>query len=143
MAIVTLARSRIRTVVLWTLRILSAASFLIAAILNLSGKPEMLAEFNQVGLGSWLRYLTAALQLFGGITVLVPRSSLLGAVVLELVVVGAFVAQITVLHTDLIHTFVLAALLGLLIYLQRDMPMSFAALRHPSPRPDVPQTPAS
>jgi putative oxidoreductase len=54
-----------------------------------------------------------------GVAVVIPRFSIIGAGLLLFVDVGAFVAQITVLHMDWIHTVVVAALLVLLIPLQR------------------------
>jgi uncharacterized membrane protein YphA (DoxX/SURF4 family) len=104
---------------LWALRIVVAGLFLFAAFMKLSGQPMMVQEFETVGLGQWFRYATGLLELIGGIMVLIPTVSALGACLLLLVDVGAFVAQVTVLHMDWIHTIVIGAVIGLLIYLQR------------------------
>ncbi len=79
----------------------------------------MVHEFQIVGLGQWFRYFTATLELAGGITILIPRISAFGAATLLCVDIGAFFAQILVLHMDFIHTLVIGAILGTLIYLQR------------------------
>lgn len=63
--------------------------------------------------------LYRALELIGGLAILTPRVSVFGAMVLLLVVCGAFFAQITILHMDWIHCVGIAALLGLAIHLQR------------------------
>ena len=104
---------------IWVLRILSAAIFIPAAAMKLSGQPMMIAEFDTIGLGQWFRYVTGILELAGGIAVLVPRFSALGALLLLAVDVGAFVAQISILHMDWIHTIVIGAILAATFYVQR------------------------
>lgn len=116
----SVAPSTARTVVLWVLRVLVAALFLFAAFSKLSGQPMMVEEFNTVGLGQWFRYVTGLLELVGGLAVLAPPISPFGALLLLCVDVGAFIAQISVLHQDWIHTVVIGALLAALIALQRD-----------------------
>jgi hypothetical protein len=58
------------------------------------------------------------LKLIGGVAVLLPAVSPLGAVLLLFVDAGACIAQV-VLHQDWIHTIVIGTLLAMLIYLQR------------------------
>lgn len=115
-----MTKSRLPLIALWVLRILAAALFIFAGAMKLSSQPMMVASFDAVGLGQWFRYLTGSLELIGGLAVLVPRISVLGASLLLIVDIGAFVAQLTILHQDVIHTMVIAILLGLIIYLQRD-----------------------
>ncbi|MBN9016656.1 MAG: DoxX family protein [Rhizobiales bacterium] len=112
--------SRLVTILVWILRIVLAALFLMAAFMKLSGQQMMVDEFGVIGLGQWFRYLTGLLELVGAIALLVPAVSAVGAVLLLCVDVGAFFAQAFVLHGDMIHTIVIAVLLVLLIYLQRD-----------------------
>ena len=118
--------SRVTTIVIWVLRILLAALFLMAAFMKLSGQPMMVEEFGAIGLGQGFRYLTGILELIGSIALLVPAISIFCAVLLLCVDIGAFVTQAVILHGDVIHTIVIAALLLVLIYLQRDR---LAALR--------------
>ncbi len=115
-----LPATRGKTIVLWILRILMAALFLFASYMKLSGNAMMVDEFNTIGMGQWFRYLTGALELAGGMGILVPSVSVFAALVLLAVDVGAFVTQIGVLHGDWIHTVVIGAILGAVIYLQRD-----------------------
>ncbi|WFR94554.1 DoxX family protein [Rhizobium tumorigenes] len=115
----TLNSPRILTISIWILRVLVALMFLAAATMKLTSQPMMVAEFEQVGIGQWFRFLTGGLELIGAIAVLVPRTSILGALLLLLVDAGAFVAQIAVLHMDWVHTIVIGAVIALLIYLQR------------------------
>lgn len=103
----------------WVLRVLLGGAFLFFSFMKLSSQPHMVAEFVTVGLGQWFRYFTGALELIGGAALLIPRSSIFGAIVLLGVDLGAFVAQVTILHADWIHCVAIGALLMALIYLQR------------------------
>ena len=108
-----------RTIAIWALRVPLALLFLAAAAMKLTAQPAMIAEFAAVGLGQWFRYLTAVLELAGAAALLTPRVSVIGAALLLLVDVGAFVAQVAILHMDWIHTIVIGALLVLTIALQQ------------------------
>jgi len=112
-------RQKLIPFAVWPLRLLLGLAFLAFAAMKLTGQPEMVAEFEQIGLGQWFRILTGILEVVGGIAILIPPVSVLGALLLLAIDAGAFVAQITVLHVDWIHTVVLAAVIVLLIYLQR------------------------
>lgn len=119
MTLSTESERRPRNVGLWGLRIVLGLAFLFFAFMKLSGQPKMVSEFEIVGLGQWFRYLTGMLELVGGLAILTPRISVFGAILLLLVVCGAFVAQVVILHMDWIHCVVIADLLSLVIYLQR------------------------
>jgi len=112
--------SRTMTIVLWVLRVLMAALFLFAAFAKLSGQQMMVDEFGLLPVGQWFRYVVGLMELVGGVAVLVPAVSGLGALLLLVVDVGAFFAQILFMHGDWIHTIVIGAILAALIYLQRD-----------------------
>ncbi len=109
-----------QAIAIWVLRGLMAALFLFACSGKLMGQPMMIEEFDQVGLGQWFRYATGVLELIGGIAVLIPPISALAALLLLAIDFGAFIAQITVLHIDWIHTIIIGLVLAALIYLQRD-----------------------
>ncbi len=114
-----MSRLNPKSIAVWVLRVVTGALFLAAAVMKFSSQPQMVAEFDTVGLGQWFRYFTAALELAGGLAILVPRLSIAGAAILLTVDIGAFIAQVTVLHIDWVHTVILAVLLAVLIYLQR------------------------
>ena len=82
-------QSRNATTALWVLRILAAAIFLIAGLMKLVGQSMMVQEFDTIGVGQWFRYLTGLLEIIGGVSVLVPPYSALGALLLLIVNVGA------------------------------------------------------
>lgn len=115
----TAATGKAAAVAIWVLRVLVAALFFFAAYMKLSGQPQMVDEFNLVGLGQWFRIFTGLVELAGGILLLIPSLSVIGAAILLCVDAGAFVAQLTAIHMDLVHTFVIAAVIALLVYLQR------------------------
>ena len=122
------------TIAVWALRVLMAALFLFAAFMKLTGRPMMVSEFDRIGLGQGFRYFTGSLELIGGIAVLIPRLSPFAAVLLALIDAGAFVAQVTTLHMDWIHTIIIGLVLGALIYLQRDAFGRNSVLLPPTPR---------
>jgi putative oxidoreductase len=111
--------SGITGIAIWILRILVAGVFLFAAYMKLSGQQMMIDEFETVGLGQWFRYFTGLLELAGGILVLIPAWSVIGALILLAVDIGAFFAQVFVIRMDFIHTLVIGAVILVLIYLQR------------------------
>lgn len=102
----------LRTIGFWTLKIALAAMFLLAAGLKLSGNPKMVAEFGLIGLGQGFRVFTGAVESAGVLLLLWPRTSFYGAAVLLAVCLGAFVVQAGLLHGDLVHVVVIAALLA-------------------------------
>ncbi|MGF9695163.1 DoxX family protein [Rhizobium sp. 0TCS1.26] len=113
----------------WALRIVLGLAFILFALMKLSGREAMVAEFDAVGLGQWFRYFTAALELIAGIAVLIPGVSVFGAILMLVVDLGALLAQLTVLHIDWVHTVVIAALIALLIVLQRGALARFKSRR--------------
>jgi uncharacterized membrane protein YphA (DoxX/SURF4 family) len=120
MTAAALPASRSRIIILWTLRVLTAALFLFASVMKLTGQPMMVEEFATIGLGQWFLYFTGALEMIGGIAILLPSVSIFGALLLLAVDVGALVVQIGILHGDWIHTIVIGAIIATVIYLQRD-----------------------
>ncbi len=111
--------SRATGIAIWVLRVIVGGLFLFAAYMKLSGQQMMIDEFGTVGLGQWFRYFTGLLELAGGILVLIPAWSLIGALIVLVVDIGAFFAQVFVIRMDFIHTIVIGAVILVLIYLQR------------------------
>ena len=88
---------KVFNIVLWVLQIAAAAMFLMAGFSKLLGNPQMVAMFDAIGVGQWLRYLTGALEVGGAILLVVPRTSGLGALVLAFVMVGAVLTHLLIL----------------------------------------------
>lgn len=112
--------SRAMTIALWVLRLLMAALFLFASFAKLTSQPQMVESFGLLPVGQWFRYVVGLMELVGGVAVLVPTVSGLGALLLLVVDVGAFFAQILYMHEDWGQTIVIGAILVALIYLQRE-----------------------
>jgi uncharacterized membrane protein YphA (DoxX/SURF4 family) len=108
------------TYLLWALRILIAALFLFAGFAKLNGQEMMVQEFGLLPVGQWFRYLTGVIEIVGAVALLIPSFSGLGALVLLAVDVGAFIAQVSFIRQDWIHTIVIGGILAALAYLQRD-----------------------
>ena len=109
-----------KPIVVWVLRAAVAALFLFAGFSKLTGQPMMIETFDKVGVGQWFRYVTGLLEVGGAVAVLIPAVSVWAAGLLLLVDVGAFIAQVAVLHEDWIHTIVIGAVIAAVIYLQSD-----------------------
>src|SRR5262249_45096602 len=111
------SRSRFGSIISWIIRILLAFAFVAAAAFKLSGQPAAVTQFDQVGLGQWFRYFTAALEIVGAVFLVWPRAVFFGAILLCAVSVGAFFAQLFVLHGDVIHTLALAGIFAVIAWL--------------------------
>jgi len=104
---------------LWVLKGLAALIFIATGAMKLSGAPMAVAEFDQIGLGQGFRLFTGLVEVGGARLVLIPRTSPVGAGLLFCVSVGALIAQATRLHQDVVHTIVLMALTGALVWAGR------------------------
>lgn len=112
-------RSGWKTIAFLILRVLLVLAFLGAAGFKLSGAAPAVTEFDQIGLGQWFRYFTAACELTGAVLLLLPTRVGLGATLLTCVCIGAFLAQPFVLHGDVIHTIVLSVVVGAIAWTHR------------------------
>jgi uncharacterized membrane protein YphA (DoxX/SURF4 family) len=113
------ALARLKTIGWWLVKLLLAALFLFAGGAKLAGLPAMVDEFERVGLGQWFRYFTAVLELSGAALLLWPSTTAFGALLLAVVSMGAFLAQLLVLHADVIHAIVLLVVLGAILWTHR------------------------
>jgi uncharacterized membrane protein YphA (DoxX/SURF4 family) len=111
---------RLKAIGFWLLKILLAALFLFTGVAKLAGLPATVDVFERVGLGQWFRYFTALLEIGGASLLLWPSTTALGALLLTMVSVGAFLAQLFVLQEDVIHAIVIALILGAIVWTHRD-----------------------
>jgi len=111
--------SQVKTIGFWIVKGVLALLFLGAATAKIVGVPQMVAEFNMVGLGQWFRYFTALMEISGAVLLLWPGRTAYGALVLACVCVGAFFAQALAIHMDVVHTIVLAAIFLTIAYVHR------------------------
>jgi uncharacterized membrane protein YphA (DoxX/SURF4 family) len=68
---------------------LLAAAFLVAGTTKLASSQMQVTFFEKIGLGQWFRYFTGGLEVIAAILVLVPRTAVVGAVLLGMTMVGA------------------------------------------------------
>jgi putative oxidoreductase len=125
---VTAPTSRSKVIGFWVLKILFGLAFIAAGSAKIYGPPAMVAEFDAVGLGQWFRYFTGASEIIGAIMLLTPRTTGFGALLLAVICVGAFFAQLFALHGDIIHTIVMGIVLIAIAWTQRHQ-MSAGTLR--------------
>lgn len=111
--------SRFKTIGFWALKIVFALAFIGAGSAKIYGVEAMVAEFDVIGLGQRFRYFTGIVEIAGAILLLVPRTTFYGAALLTAVCIGAFFAQLAVLHGDVIHAIVMAVILGAIAWFRR------------------------
>lgn len=73
-----------------------AILFIVAGTVKLTGHPFMVALFEDLGFGQWLRYVTGLVELTGGFALLSGRQQYLAALALGVIMVGATDASIVV-----------------------------------------------
>jgi putative oxidoreductase len=108
-----------RLITLWILSRLVAVAFIGAGGAKLAGAAVMVDLFAKVGLGQWFRYFTGLLEVAAGIGLLISRYAFYAAVLLAIVMAGAFIAHVTVLGSSPAAPLVLFVLSGIIAYLRR------------------------
>ncbi|HEV7471750.1 MAG TPA: DoxX family protein [Pseudonocardia sp.] len=119
----TTTRSRGR-IALWALQIFLGLFMIIA-----SGAPKFFGEatavemFTEIGAGQWFRFLVGALEVAGGIGLLIPRLAGLAGACLAALMVGALVTQVFILDSAPVYAITpisLGVLFALIAYVRRD-----------------------
>jgi putative oxidoreductase len=93
----------------WVLQIASAAMFLFAGVLKLSGAPLMVQQFAAIGLGQWFRYLTGGIEVVSAVLLLIPSLAAYGAAALAITMVGAVATHLFVVGGSPVAAIVLLA----------------------------------
>ncbi|XVV16980.1 DoxX family protein [Actinoplanes sp. CA-131856] len=84
---------------LWTTQIVLGLFMVVAsAVPKLVGEANAVQTFDDMGAATWFRYFIGVVELAGGLGLLVPRLAGLAAVGLMLLMVGAFITQVFILH---------------------------------------------
>jgi putative oxidoreductase len=117
----TLAPSRTRSALAWTLQVLLAASFLFFGTTKYAGGASITASFEEIGAGQWLRYATGTTEILGGLALLYLPLCGLAASALAIQMVGAAVVQIAFVEDGSPATPVVLGLLALIVaWIRRD-----------------------
>jgi putative oxidoreductase len=90
--------------------------FVCAGTVKLAGMPFMVELFASLGLGQWLRYVTALVELTGGVLLLSGRLEYFAALALAVIMVGATVASIVVFDRSPVPPFLTFILLLVLAW---------------------------
>jgi len=106
-------------ITLWILSGLVALAFIAAGGAKLAGAAAMVELFAKVGLGQWFRYFTGLLEVAAGIGLLISGYAFYAAVLLAMVMAGAFIAHVTVLGSSRAAPVVLFVLTGIIAYLRK------------------------
>lgn len=86
-----------RRVAVWGVQIAVAGAFLATGAAKLAGVPKVMTTFDELGVGHWFRYVTAALEIISAVGLLIPAVAPFAAVLLALTMVGAIAAHVFVL----------------------------------------------
>ena len=86
----------------WVLAALLAVTFVMAGFPKLLGNPRMVEEFQRIGLGQWLRYVTGGLEVGSAVCLLVPRLRQPASAILTLTMIGAVAANLGSLNRSAI-----------------------------------------
>ena len=102
------------------LRTLLTLAFIGAGGAKLAGVEMMVATFDQIGFGQWLRYLTGLIEVAGAVLLWVPRKQVIGAAVLGGTMVGAVLTHWLILGPSAAPAMVLGLLCTAVLYFHRD-----------------------
>lgn len=84
-----------------------------AGFLGLSGNPEIVEAFKRWGYPDWFRVVVGAAEIFGAVLLLIPRSGLVAAAGLGLIMAGAVGTHLV--NHEALRALLPAALLLLLV----------------------------
>lgn len=86
--------SRVEQLIRWLLRLAVGICFLSIGWSKFGVRSGWIPIFDRIGFGQWFRYFTGATQIIGALLVLVPRTSMVGVLVLSCTMAGAMAAWI-------------------------------------------------
>lgn len=89
-------RGLIALIALWGLQVGLATLFLFAGGSKLAGAPAMVALFDAIGIGQWLRAVTGLIEVVSALALLVPALAPFGALLLASTMAGAIVTHLFV-----------------------------------------------
>lgn len=112
-----------QTVLVWLLQALGAAVFFAAGTAKLAGAASMIETFAAIeqatGIGQWFRYLTGALEVGGGVLLLVPALATAGGLLLASVMIGAALTHILFIGGSPVPACILLLLVTTIAWLRR------------------------
>lgn len=107
-------------ITLWIIQGLVGAFIIVAsASPKLIGHESAAVGFDTIGWGDWFMYFIGAVELAGGVGLLIPRLSGLAAIGLSLLMVGAAIFNATVLDYPVVTPLILLALFAFIAWGRR------------------------
>jgi putative oxidoreductase len=108
-------RARQLDAAVWILRIALAVIFVVVGFVKIPGSmhPMWVRLFERIGFGQWLRYVTALVEIVGGMLMLVPAATLVSVALLVSTMVGALLVHVFVIGIGFQTVVVLALLAGI------------------------------
>ena len=88
---------RYRGALVWALRVLLAAVFLLEGIDKFSERRLWVRIFEEIGAGQWFRYFTGAVEVIGAVALLIPKATLFAVGILVCTMIGAAVTHVFVI----------------------------------------------
>jgi putative oxidoreductase len=92
-AVVQRPRSR---ALVWLPRIFLALVFVYVGAIKVRDEGMWVRLFEQIGIGQWFRYVTATVEIVGGVLMLVPSATPLAVLLTSSTMVGALIVHATV-----------------------------------------------
>ncbi len=100
-------------------RVLVAVAFVVAGGANLSSTPSIIEMFEVVGVGQWLRYLAALVEVAGAVMLLLPGFIGLGALLLATTTLCAMLGHFFILGDSRVGTLVVLVATSAILWYRR------------------------
>ena len=109
----------------WTLKSLLGIVFLFAGASKLAGAPPMVQVFSDLGVGQWLRYVTAVIEITGAIALFVPGKAVYGALLLSCLMLSAVFTHLFLIDGSAVPAGILLGIGLSIAWLHKDQLRSF------------------
>lgn len=86
-----------QVIIIWVCRVLAALIMLQTLYFKFSGAEESIYIFTKVGIEPWGRIVTGVAELIAAILILIPRSSVFGAIMAMAIMAGAIATHVFIL----------------------------------------------
>jgi uncharacterized membrane protein YphA (DoxX/SURF4 family) len=90
----------LNNILVWICRIVAALIMLQTLYFKFSGAEESILIFSKVGIEPWGRYATGVAELVASILILIPRTSVLGALLAVGIMAGALVTHLFIIGIE-------------------------------------------
>ena len=91
---------KVRTITIWACRIIASAIMLQTLYFKFSGAAESIYIFSKIGIEPWGRIGTGIAELIAGILIIIPRTSVFGAVMAIGIMAGAIATHLFILGIE-------------------------------------------